>query len=568
MAEHSLRLKATLDTKEVQAELQKLRDLQQQVSQNSLLGNSNTQNANLTNLNSTIGKLNGTLTQIQKNLQQLSNTSNKNRNPGSGNNNDGDKDNPMFFNNKMMRTMLIGFGVNEIGNSLKSYYEAIGTPESKSKSEAIGTVQNIASTTMMGFMAGGAPGAAIGAGVGLLTSVIESLGNEAKSTAEFLKDLSTQIKDARTFDKSVSRTLSDLRFSDKVDTIKKVWNPDSKLSVEERARQKITTVEEAQKRADKYGRGVDQLKIEKNGIDFTYGDMIEKLKKMNPNYSNQSFEDIVKKKGENQQEIRSLQQRIDPFSIAGWINDPLALDGYDNKEEIEKQIKKLQEENTNLDEILAIGKANYDTLADAVQRRGKIEAAINELEAKQAAEIQRAVQLQEQLNKEKKAATTELTDLSRTEEGRKNKADIARIGYERIDNATVKQKYNDYLESALSAQADYKSALTDASNASNSEEYKNAMERANESKKQWAFSEQQSQMFGNELVQRLQEKLRDLKAPNMTQVNSLASQGFMINKNDDEIRWKQQTDYASQQTQLQKEIRDRLQSMDTSSTFN
>ena len=106
-----------------------------------------------------------------------------------------------------------------------------------------------------------------------------------------------------------------------------------------------------------------------------------------------------------------------------------------------------------------------------------------------------------------------------------------------------------------------------ASLAKTPEEAKKAMEEAAAAKGDWQFSQQQAQSFDQSIVSMLQEKLSDLKAPDMTQVNSLAQNGYMINKNDDEIRWKMQTDYASQQTQLQREIRDRLQSMDSSATF-
>ena len=93
------------------------------------------------------------------------------------------------------------------------------------------------------------------------------------------------------------------------------------------------------------------------------------------------------------------------------------------------------------------------------------------------------------------------------------------------------------------------------------------MDEAAIAKNNWQFSQQQAESFDQSIVSMLQEKFSDLKAPDMTQVNSLAQNGYMINKNDDEIRWKMQTDYASQQKQLQREIRDRLQSMDNSATF-
>lgn len=42
---------------------------------------------------------------------------------------------------------------------------------------------------------------------------------------------------------------------------------------------------------------------------------------------------------------------------------------------------------------------------------------------------------------------------------------------------------------------------------------------------------------------------------------------MMTSKSDDEIRLKQQTDYLSQQVQLQREIRDRVREMDNDARY-
>lgn len=137
----------------------------------------------------------------------------------------------------------------------------------------------------------------------------------------------------------------------------------------------------------------------------------------------------------------------------------------------------------------------------------------------------------------------------------------------RFSNEALTQSAQSYWGKAGDFKKAYEKFLDEAASAKTPEEAQEALDKAEEAKAKWQFNQQQAVGFDQTVVSRLQEKLSDLKAPDNTQVNSLASQGFMINKSDDEIRWKQQTDYASQQTQLQREIRDRLQEMDNAATF-
>ena len=129
------------------------------------------------------------------------------------------------------------------------------------------------------------------------------------------------------------------------------------------------------------------------------------------------------------------------------------------------------------------------------------------------------------------------------------------------------KRYNYYISQANEADKKYKDTLYRATYAGTSEETKRLLEEAKGYKQDYDFNRKQADFFGDSVIDALREKLSDLKAPDNTQVNSLASSGYMINKNDDDIRWRQQADYASQQTQLQREIRDRLNQMDAGSTF-
>lgn len=217
------------------------------------------------------------------------------------------------------------------------------------------------------------------------------------------------------------------------------------------------------------------------------------------------------------------------------------------------------------------GTAEYDSLTEIIKAREEAAKAYKEA----AADMMKAVgksknlettidQLIKQMEEIGRNIKAQQKEVAEYDESAKNKYDQrwGNMSKDQLDAYSQK-----YWSAAGGFKKDYEEALKKAYLAKTPEEAKEAMDEAAAAKSNWQFSQQQAQSFDQSIVGLLQEKLSDLKAPDMTQVNSLAQNGYMINKNDDEIRWKMQTDYASQQTQLQREIRDRLQSMDSSATF-
>lgn len=217
------------------------------------------------------------------------------------------------------------------------------------------------------------------------------------------------------------------------------------------------------------------------------------------------------------------------------------------------------------------GTAEYDSLTEIVKAREEAAKAYKEA----AADMMKAVgksknleatidQLIKQMEEIGRNIKAEQKELAEYDESARNKYDQKWGMTPKYQLDASSQKY---WSAAGGFKKEYEEALKKASLAKTPEEAKKAMDEAAVAKNNWQFNQQQAQSFDQSIVSMLQEKLSDLKAPDMTQVNSLAQSGYMINKSDDEIRWKMQTDYASQQTQLQREIRDRLQSMDSSATF-
>lgn len=67
----------------------------------------------------------------------------------------------------------------------------------------------------------------------------------------------------------------------------------------------------------------------------------------------------------------------------------------------------------------------------------------------------------------------------------------------------------------------------------------------------------------NTELDKLQEALSSTKAPSMDQVNSLASQGFMIDASDDQQRYQAEIDYLKQIADLTREIKDKQEQIKT-----
>lgn len=109
----------------------------------------------------------------------------------------------------------------------------------------------------------------------------------------------------------------------------------------------------------------------------------------------------------------------------------------------------------------------------------------------------------------------------------------------------------------------YQSTLNEAALATDSKTKEELLEKANKYKSDWQYSsntfDNLNQNLGQLLVAPLQDALSKLQAPNMENVNSLASQGVMINRADDASREQSILDYQREQTELQRQIKDLLE---------
>ena len=116
----------------------------------------------------------------------------------------------------------------------------------------------------------------------------------------------------------------------------------------------------------------------------------------------------------------------------------------------------------------------------------------------------------------------------------------------------------------------YKSTLNEAGLATDSKTKEELLDKANKYKSDWQYSsgifDNLNQSLGQLIVAPLQDALSKLRAPDMQNVNSLASQGVMINRADDASRTESLLDYQREQTTLQRQIKDLLEVEDYTET--
>ena len=140
------------------------------------------------------------------------------------------------------------------------------------------------------------------------------------------------------------------------------------------------------------------------------------------------------------------------------------------------------------------------------------------------------------------------------EEDRQNNAEITLGTY---DYNTLGDKYSEYRTKYLDFKYQYKTNLDKAENATTSESAKQFLDIASRMKSAMDFNKSQMDLFGGSQLDILNNLLSKIKAPDMTNVTSLASQGLMTYGKDEQLV-DLQVDYMKQQLDVQKQIKDKM----------
>ena len=140
------------------------------------------------------------------------------------------------------------------------------------------------------------------------------------------------------------------------------------------------------------------------------------------------------------------------------------------------------------------------------------------------------------------------------EEDKQNNAEITLGTY---DYNMLGDKYSEYRTKYLDFKYQYKTNPDKAANATTSESAKQFLDIASRMKSAMDFNKSQMDLFGGSQLDILNNLLSKIKAPDMTNVTSLASQGLMtFGKNDQLVDL--QVDYMKQQLDVQKQIKDKM----------
>lgn len=570
---HILKLKATLDTSEVKSKLDQLRQVQQQaLGNNQKSGNAPPQGVggNLTQLTSTLNRLNTTMMQMQRTLSQLAingkvqNSHNSSSIPvavtqgGFGASFESaiakTRENALrqiFNDNKSLSrrqfekfarrgraselfVQALGGTVNQAAAEAtifrrtpagKDFISGVNRVENENRKQALKPIlglaihqgasmignfarQNGDNTTafyssalgkiggyaMMGSVAGPL-GAGIGAALGAVETLFDKFTEKAKEAQKQLDDWNKNIDRSQTFKKTYDEAKETRSLNSQIS--KAVKSDDiARLNF---------IADQIQKKID-----LNSKFLEGQRSSSEYGDTAENIM------------DIF-----NEQEKR-ISQLEHIKSLIDQINDKKEKEAEIEKKNIEIEKKKLEIEN----EI----------------KKKKLEME-NEIE-------------RTNLNNYRKQADILKQSFAWSEEDRQNRAKII-LGPSYSDDIgpydydTLGVNYNTYRAKYGYFKYQYKTNLDKAENATTSESAKNFLDIASRMKDAMNFNKSQMDLFGGAQLEMLNNLLSNIKAPDMTNVTSLASQGLMTYGKDDQLV-DLQVDYMKQQLDVQKQIKDKI----------
>lgn len=162
--------------------------------------------------------------------------------------------------------------------------------------------------------------------------------------------------------------------------------------------------------------------------------------------------------------------------------------------------------------------------------------------------------LQKTLNAGVSEVDSQLDIRDKARESLQNQYDIAntkRFGIQKF--LTGKDSY---YTRTREAREKYLSSLDDARNAKTAEDQDKALKDAAKYKSDMEFGMQESGRFSDAIGNFLQEALSKTVAPNLDNVTSLASQGYMISDSDDKARLQMQLDYMQRLVDITQQIKD------------
>lgn len=457
---------------------------------------------------------------------------------------------------RMLGGLAFGTGLNAISTGL----EASGNTTGASIVSGIGTIGSYA---LMGSAAGGI-GAGIGAAVGLIQVGAEQIAAAFKEASDAAVNMAKRIEQAKVVDQTkadidiASADAKALRandveyfenqkykYSEKVnkDRYFQNWFLKQYGSLEEfeketnRIEQEgydgindtnlLNEAERRKKLAEQYKESVANLAKNQSKVD-NYSSTIESLNNRSKGisesyrkfYSEKSFNDLLG--GEDKGKIESYKKQLEEY-LKGQKEkfEEYRKDGFKSKDS-EKTLENIQ-----------LTEGRIDKLNSWIENYDKNEKV-------RVTSFNKAIDA-EKLGIAQYNESNDLESLIKT--GDINSIRDAALKYEGNKNNAFNLYQNTLNEAALATDSKTKEEL---------------LEKASKYKSEWQYSSNifnnLNQNLGQLLVAPLQDALSKLQAPDMQNVNSLASQGVMINRADDNSRQESIINFQREQTELQRKI--------------
>ena len=469
---------------------------------------------------------------------------------------------------RMLGGLAFGAGLNAISTGL----EATGNQTAANMFSAVGTVGGYA---IMGSAAGPI-GAGIGAAVGLIQVGAEQMVEAFKEASDAAANMAKRIEQGKAFDQAkldidtASADAKALRDND-VEYFKKQRRKYSNLVKKDQWYQDwfnktFGSLEQFEKEID----GIEQKGYD--GINDKRLLRWAEERKLEAEKYKESVARLSKNQGRVEQytsTIQSLTNRrdsiTDSFNRFYYDKSFNNLLNGDNRDKVEKYKKQLEDYLARQKEIFegyrkdGFKSKNSEKVLENIQltegRLDKLNSWLDNYDknAKQKAEYEN-----QRVDRFNKVIENEELGINQYAEGKYLNRLVKKEDVNGVRMAALSHK-----QSRDTAFDLYKSTLNEAALATDSKTKEDLLERANSYKSNWQYSsnlfDSLNQSLGQLLVAPLQDALSKLRAPDMQNVNSLASQGVMINRADDASRTESLLDYQREQTNLQRQIKDLLE---------
>ena len=468
-------------------------------------------------------------------------------------------------NRKQMLKPILGLAIHQGASMIGEFARQNGDDTTAFYAQSAGKIGGYA---MMGSVAG--PwGAGLGAALGAIETLFDKFTEKAKEAQKQLEDWNKNIDRSQTFKKTYDEAKETRSLNSQIS--KAVKNDDiARLNF---------IADQIQKKID-----INSKFLEGQRSSSEYGDTAENIMDI---FNQQE------KRISQLEHIKSLIDQINEKKQKEAEIEKKNLDNYRNQVEMLKQSYKWsEEENQNNDEI-NLGKSDYDTFSDKYSEYrtkyldfkyqyktnlDKAENATTSESAKQfldiASRMKSAMDFNksqmdlfggsqlEMLNNYRKESDILKQSFAWSEEDRQNKAKII-LGPSYSDDIgpydydTLGANYNTYRAKYSYFKYQYKTNLDKVENATTSESAKQFLDIASRMKDAMNFNKSQMDLFGGSQLEMLNNLLSKIKAPDITNITSLASQGLMTYGKDEQLV-DLQVDYMKQQLDVQKQIKDKI----------